>query len=132
MKANGMMARAIPAIRMRAQVSWRCAVRHNYARGIESDIDADWAGSDRLLCRLATEEGTITPNLAARRPGIANNMRRCIGCAFYGTSADLSRLRQDPLVVEHVHQTEADLVQAMDPARNTISSKAFRQDRTTE
>jgi hypothetical protein len=36
------------------------------------------------------------------------------------------------LVVEHVHQTQADLVQAMDPARNASSKKASRQDRTTE
>jgi hypothetical protein len=36
------------------------------------------------------------------------------------------------LVIEHVHQTEADLVQAMDPARNASSKKAFRQDQVTE
>lgn len=36
------------------------------------------------------------------------------------------------LVVVHVHQTEADLVQAMDPARNASSKKAFRQDQATE
>jgi len=36
------------------------------------------------------------------------------------------------LVVEPVHQAEADLLQAMDHARNAASDKAFRQDRTIE